>query len=84
MNTYRLAPRYTPGSPATVTDSDLARLVAKEERAAYEHALAGRRGPRGRELAEIEGLSGIVEEVWPYRQGWQVRDLLTGERFYRP
>lgn len=78
---YRVAPRYTPGSPALV-DRATAERVAREERAAYDRILSGRYGAHAETIADAKarGLGGIVEEQ--HVKAWSIVfvDLLTGAR----
>jgi len=80
---FNVAPRFTPGSPALV-DRDIAVRVAMEEEDSFDYAKEGRYGDRFKETAETKGLNGIVEVRAETRKGWDVLDLLTGERFVRP
>lgn len=69
-------PRYTAGSPAQVP-YDVALRVAAQERSAHAEALeaGGEEAARARRL----GLGGIVELRTELRDGWAVRDLVTGD-----
>ncbi len=80
---FNVAPRYTPGSPAPV-DMDTALRVASDEEGGYQHAHVGRYGAKYQEIAQKLGTLGIVEVRAETRKGWDVLDLLTGERFTRP
>jgi hypothetical protein len=82
---FNVAPRYTPGSPAQVPIRT-AVMVALEERQAIKHNLDGIYGEERRKKAEELGLKGIVEarREGPKKRGWDVLDLITGERFDRP
>jgi hypothetical protein len=83
---FNVAPRYTPGSPALVSE-DIALRVALQERGSIVHALEGAWGENEQAKANRLGLRGIVE----YRRergsgknsGWEVIDLCTGEKFFR-
>lgn len=77
---YNVAPRYTPGSPAMVSQ-EVAERVAKEEAAFIKTALSGRWGERHQARAARLGLSGIVELRVERRDHWEVTDLCTGARF---
>lgn len=65
ITSYRIAPRYTPGSPATLGEQyePLARQVAAEERRAYFRALSGRYGEQAKADAERFGPFGIVTKI---------------------
>lgn len=80
---YNVAPRYSPGSPALV-DRETAKKVALDEEDAYFFAMEGRYGAEKQQRAETEGLKGIVEALVETRKGWDILDLLTGDRFTRP
>jgi hypothetical protein len=80
---WDVAPRYTGGSPAMV-DRETARRVAVQEKLSYEHALKGIYGPLEQVKAAGLGLAGIVEERYERAKGWQVRDVITEEEFFRP
>lgn len=80
---YNVAPRYTPGSPALV-DEATAMRVADEEKKDYETIVAGQSYvPGEEEKAKRLGLKGIVEARQESKGGWNVTDVLTGERFWR-
>lgn len=81
-------PRYTPGSPAMV-DMRTASKVALDEKEFYEYALSGTWGQAEKERAEREGLKGIAEQILREKRqnrqnGFVVRDLITGEEYWRP
>lgn len=80
---YNVAPRYTPGSPALVRQ-EIAEQVAAEEARAIEYYLKGYMGEESRAIAERLGLAGIVELRHEMRKGWDVIDLCTGTRHFRP
>ena len=85
---WNVRPRYTPGSPALV-DCRTATKVAKDEKEFYEYALSGTWGEKEKARAEAEGLRGIAEHViYEKREnrvnGFVVRDLITGEEYWRP
>jgi hypothetical protein len=83
---FNVAPRYTPGSPALV-DEGIALRVALQERSSVVHILDGLEGEKNQARAKRLGLGGIVE----YRvsrgsgkkEGWEVTDVITGEKFFR-
>lgn len=79
LNFY-VAPRYTAGSPALVSES-IARKVAADERNAYETTLEGAYGERFAAEAKRDGLGGIVEEQVEFSKGWHITDLITGRRY---
>ena len=88
VNYCNVRPRYTPGSPAMV-DLRTASKVAKDEKEFYEYALSGTWGAKEKERAEREGLAGIAEQVLFEKRerrtnGFIVRDLITGEEYWRP
>lgn len=82
---YQVAPRFTPGSPAQVTERQ-AFMVAQAEQAAYRDILAHpAEDPRAYHLAKTAGLDGVVEAIseLPRGRGWAVWDLVTDRRFER-
>jgi hypothetical protein len=80
---YNVAPRWSSGSPAMV-DRRTAIGVAGDEQSSHSHALQGFYGEDKQRAAQAPGaLSGIVEHRHESGRGWFVRDLLTGEYFYR-
>lgn len=80
---FNVAPRYTSGSPAMVTEETALRVAAQEQRS-YQHALEGIYGPDEQSKAMSKGLNGIAECVVETRQGWDTLNLITGERYVRP
>lgn len=80
---FSVRPRYSPGSPAQVNEG-IARRVAVDEVADYERALSGVYGEAHKNKAKSEGLSDIVVAMIEVRKGWDVLDLITGERYTRP
>lgn len=80
----QLEPRYTPGSPAGVTDERLARHVADGEKEAYQHCLEGAYGERDAARAKERGLSLIVFEMVERASGWVVHDWITDEWWWWP
>lgn len=80
---WNVAPRYTCGSPASVSEV-LALRVADEEKAAYAAHLEGVYGPDAKADAERRGLRRIAEVVIERADCWIVHDLLTQERYIRP
>jgi hypothetical protein len=80
---YNVAPRYTCGSPAMV-DERTAVQVAAEEKHFYEMALTGAFGEEDQTKAKTLGLLGIAEARHERPKGWDVLDLITQERFFRP
>lgn len=91
--TFNVRPRYTPGSPAMVSEK-IALKVAAEEKAAYEHSRSGVYGTveaaRAARLGlgpirgEDDRLRSIAEETIEHANHWMVRDLITGEVYQRP
>jgi len=79
---YNVAPRYSPGSPALVS-REIAERVATDEKRAIDAALSGFWGEKHKARAELLGLRGIVEQRKETRKGWEVLDMITGERFLR-
>jgi hypothetical protein len=71
-----------------MVDKDTALLVACQEKRAFEGRLAGRCGPESAEDARKRGLVGVAEwkcETTSGRtRGWEVLDLCTNERYFRP
>ena len=80
---FNVAPRYTCGSPALVNPR-IARHVAEEERRAYEHHLEGIYGEERQKRAEEKGLALISFTMKETRKGWEVEDLITGEKHFWP
>lgn len=82
---FNVRPRYTPGSPAQVSEKT-ARMVAHQEQTlgGYPAYIEGIYGEENKAKAQREGLAGIVEARIETRKGWDVLDLITGERFLRP
>lgn len=81
---FNVAPRYTPGSPAMV-DGETAFRVAASELVGYDYARDARYGEEDVERAQKLGPAGIVTAVreLPRGKGWDVLDLITGERSER-
>ena len=75
---WNVAPRYTAGSPAMVSET-IARRVAKQEQDAIIAAREGAFGEKAQEMAERLGLAGIVWSSLETRKGVIITDLLTGE-----
>jgi hypothetical protein len=80
---FDVRPRYTPGSPAAVSEA-VALRVAQEEKEGHEYALTGRCGVTEQTRAQTEGLGLISIEMREKPTGWQVRDLITGELWFWP
>lgn len=82
---FNVAPRYTPGSPAMV-DERTAFHVAGSELSGYGYASDERYGTEEVEKARKLGLNGIVFAMreLPRGKGWDILDLITGERTKRP
>ena len=79
---FSVAPRYGPGSPALV-DQATALRVARDEEGCYQHANVGRYGEVDQTKAQTQGLVGIAEVRVETKKGWDVLDLITGERYLR-
>lgn len=79
---YHVAPRYTPGSPALVSER-IALSVAKSEKFSIHAALEGAWGDEQRLRAERLGLRGIAELREERKKGYLILDLCTGEYLYR-
>jgi hypothetical protein len=72
-----------------MVDLRTASKVARDEKEFYEYALSGTWGQKEKERAEREGLKGIAEQILSERRqnrqnGFVVRDLITGEEYWRP
>lgn len=80
---YDVAPRYTAGSPALVSNAQ-ARQLAVWELEGHQRALGGAYGPDEQTRATKLGLAGIVERKVEKGRHWEVFDLITGESFVRP
>jgi hypothetical protein len=80
---YNVAPRWTCGSPAMVNPR-IARQVAHEEKRAHEIYLEGAYGEAEKKRAEEEGLALISFTMKETRKGWEVEDLITGEKHFWP
>jgi hypothetical protein len=78
---FNVKPRYTAGSPAMV-DEGTAHRVAESELQSFEYASDERCGAETAEKARRLGLGGIVTAMreQPRGKGWDVLDLITGER----
>jgi hypothetical protein len=72
---YHVAPRYTPGSPAQVSQAIAERVM---EREGYARALEGVYGADDQRTAHEQGLAGIVYTTTEVRSRWIKHDLLTG------
>lgn len=79
---FSVAPRYGPGSPALV-DRTTALRVAQDEEGSHQHAAVGRYGEAAQTKAQTQGLVGIAEVRVETKKGWDVLDLITGERYLR-
>lgn len=80
---WNVAPRYTAGSPAMVSET-IAQRVAKQEQDAIIAAKEGAFGEKAQEMAERLGLAGIVWSSLETRNGTVITDLLTGETRNEP
>lgn len=79
-----VAPRYTPGSPASV-HMDIAEKVAIEEKDAHDFVLKGYEGAERAEKAkEPDALKLIVFEMVEVSKGWWVHDWITHEMHWWP
>jgi hypothetical protein len=72
-----------------MVDGRTASKVAKDEKEFYEYALSGTWGEKEKARAEVEGLKGIAEWVMEEKRqnrqnGFVVRDLITGDEYWRP
>lgn len=67
---------------------EIASQVAKEELKAFLHSRDGWYGEKAKVLASHSGLREIAESVREKgsgkNNGWEVLDLITGERYFRP
>lgn len=84
IQTFRIEPRFTPGSPVLQRDVELAKRVAQEERAAYYRACGGAKGDEERTKAFTLGLGLIVFEMREVTLGWKVKDLITNKMWFWP
>jgi len=80
---FNVEPRYTPGSPAQVSEA-IARKVAMEEKQFIEHALSGVWGNDEKKRAKALGLDLISFEMVERPKGWEVYDLITGKQYWWP
>ena len=80
---FYVRPRYTPGSPALV-DQKTAEKVAREEADAFNHAREGVYGAEEAFRARKLGLHRIAYTMTERKNGFDVVDLLTKERYRRP
>lgn len=82
---FNVEPRYTPGSPAMISEH-LAMRLAGSELTAFNLAKDGRYGDDKAKKARELGPSNIVFVMreLPRGKGWDVLDLVTGERSTRP
>jgi hypothetical protein len=88
MSFYSVRPRYSAGSPASVS-REICEHVAEQEKEGYEHALSGIYGERQKRRAMALGLRGICvykrdRSSGPNRGKWEVADLVTGEEYTLP
>lgn len=79
---FSVRPRYTPGSPGSV-DEQMAQRVASQEKETYEVCLEGVYGESDLHKAKEMGLKGIVESMTEHKGGWNVVDMITGEKSWR-
>lgn len=79
---FNVAPRFGPGSPAMV-DREIAMRVARDEEEMHSGCQEGRYGQDMITTAETKGLLGIVELRAETKKGWDVLDVITGERYIR-
>jgi len=82
-NQVNVAPRYTCGSPALV-NSQIANRVAAQEQRSYNDHLEGVYGAELQRKAEQDGLALIAFTMKETRKGWEVEDLITGEKHFWP
>lgn len=80
---YNVRPKYSAGSPASVS-AEIAAMVANDEREAHAATLRGIYGEASRAVAEKDTLRGLSERVIERRDAWLVEDLITEERYVRP
>jgi hypothetical protein len=80
---YNVRPRYTPGSPAMVSQ-EMADRVLVEELRAYGPHLEGWYGEEGQRVAKVLGVKGIAECMIEKRKAWEVTDLATHQTYTRP
>lgn len=83
---YHVAPRYSAGSPALVSEF-IANRVAEQEKRGHEQALSGAWGDREKLRAERLGLRGVAELREETKKGWLIFDLCTEEhllKLYHP
>lgn len=76
---YSVHPRYGPGSPGQVSE-EIALSVASHEKEMYEAHIEGLYGEDAKLSASIMGLTGVAEYMVERQGGWDVLDLITGER----
>lgn len=79
---YHVKPRYSPGSPAMVSER-IAFMVAEDEKRGHEAALSGAWGDTQKLRAEALGLRGVSEYREETRRGWLIQDLCTGEHLLK-
>jgi hypothetical protein len=80
---YSVHPRFSCGSGAQVSE-EIALTVAAQEKEHYEMALTGAFGEDDLDAArQPDALRGIVEAITESKGGWNVVDLITGEKFWR-
>lgn len=80
---YHVAPRYSSGSPAMVSE-EVATQVARDEREAWDRYVEGVYGDREKDRAEFDGKQGIVYSSAEKRGQIHISDLITGEIFIVP
>lgn len=79
---YHVAPRYTGGSPALVSEF-IAHRVAEQEKNGHEQALSGFWGDQQKLRAERLGLRGVAELREETKKGWLIFDLCTEEHLLK-
>lgn len=80
---FSVHPKFSAGSGAGVSE-EIALRVASQEKEEYERCLEGLYGEELKLKASApNALKGIVEKLEEKRGGWNVTDLITGERFWR-
>lgn len=81
---HRIAPRWSCGSPADLSEGYVAQLALDEVRCHF-FAMEGFYGDEAKTRADADGaLKGIAVVYWEEKCHWHRFDLLTGEDYLTP
>ena len=80
---FSVHPKFSAGSGAGVSE-EIALRVASQEKEEYERCLEGLYGEdKQLDAQQPNALRGIAEQLEEARGGWNVTDLITGEKYWR-